>query len=559
MNKKYSLSLLMAVLASSGTFAQNIDEAKRAIKEENYDKAKLILKELIVKKPTEGANYFYMGDVFLRENIADSARHYFDKGLQLKNKGTLNLVGLGQLDLDSKKPKEAKAKFIKAIDAMKRKDFDEHLLVANAYLSSKNPDAPAAQKIAEVILKDDYQNASAFMILGRAYLMQDNLGKAYAAYRNAYEIDGSLLDAKLEMARINKKGRAYKEAILGCEELIAKDPTYAPVYKELGDLYFYSVKSNSTQEKEFLGKAAQNYKKYFETTNGSMDARMKYAEFLVQTENFEELEKITKEVIEEKGINPRIYRFYGYSQYEMGNYRASMEAFEKFLLAIDKSTIIQATSRDYMYVGLSAIAVGNNDNKALYEKGLKYLRDAVKIDPSIATYYNRIGLVFFREEKFQKVIDILSISADVKESDNYLYDNYYVGYSYYFLGKEDVKNGQVLLNKASEYLSKVIEVSPNTSEAYFFKARANRYINSKEAQKVMFDAYHGYIKVLKDKKEINDAANKDKVIEAHTSIATYYANNNENAKALEEFQKVLNLDPNNDFAKRTMATIKKGK
>jgi len=114
------------------------------------------------------------------------------------------------------------------------------------------------------------------------------------------------------------------------------------------------------------------------------------------------------------------------------------------------------------------------------------------------------------------------------------------------------------LKKADEYLARTIEASPLTQEAYFYRARANRYIDHVDAYDRMFESYQGFLKVLAEKNELKDAANKEQVIEAHTSIATYYANKNRNAEAIEEFKKVLNLDPTNSFAKKTIEAINKG-
>jgi predicted Zn-dependent protease len=170
MDKKYSLSLLVAVLASSGLFAQDLSEAKKAIQDEQYDKAKEILRTLVSSQPNDGINYYHLGDVLLREDQSDSARYYFDKGVSVKNKGSLNYIGLAQIELDNNRVSEAQANFAKAEKDIKKKDYDEQLLIAAAYLNTKNPNAKAAQKIAQEIIEKDYKNPTAYLLLGRSYL-----------------------------------------------------------------------------------------------------------------------------------------------------------------------------------------------------------------------------------------------------------------------------------------------------------------------------------------------------------------------------------------------------
>ncbi|MDR0223471.1 MAG: hypothetical protein LBI32_00220 [Myroides odoratus] len=560
MNKKYSISLLALALSSSFAFAQSINEAKTAINAEQFDKAKEILKDLIGKKPADGVNYFYLGDVFLKEDQSDSARYYFDQGLLAKTKGSLNYIGLGQIELDNNRSAEAVANFKKAEKDIKKKDYNEQLLVAAAYLNSKMPNAKEAQTIAADVVAKDYSNPMGHLLLGRAFLEQKNLNDAFASFRNAYDLDNTLVEAKLQMAMITKRARAYADAIKACEEILATTPGYAPAYREIAEISYMWSKANAPREKELIAQAGENYKKFIKATDNSIDSQMRYADFLVKTENYPELERVATQMKDIKGVNPRIHRYLGYAAYENKNYQVSVDALDKFLkVYLKESKSLNAIGRDYMYLGLSEIGLSNDgENKELYNKGLNHLKDAINVEIAIAGEFNRYGLELFRAKKYQNVIDILSISADVKESSGYIYDNYYVGYSYYLLGSTERPDSEDLLKKADEYLAKTIEASPLTQEAYFYRARANRYIDHVDAYDRMFESYQGFLKVLGEKNELKDAANKEQVIEAHTSIATYYANKNRNAEAVEEFKKVLNLDPTNSFAKKTIEAINKG-
>ncbi len=558
MNKKYSFSLLTLALSSSFAFAQNINEAKKAINAEQFDKAKHILKELIGQKPNEGSNYYFLGDVFLKENQADSARYYFDQGILAKTKGSLNYIGLGEIELDNNRPTEAVANFAKAEKEIKKRDFDEQLLIAAAYLNSTNPNAKEAQKIATEVLEKDPKNAMANLLLGRAYLDQKNLNDAYARFRDAYDYDNTLIEAKLQLAMITKRARAYSDAIEACKEILATNPDYAPAYREIAEISYMWSKVNVNKEQELIRQADENFKKFVAASGNSMDAQMRYADFLVQTQNYVELEKVASSMQNIKGVNPRIYRYLGYAAYENKHYQVSVDALTKFLTIYLKETKnLNATGRDYLYLGLAEIGVSKDgENKEMYHKGLNHLKDAIKVQVSSAGEFYRFGLEFFRQKKYQLVIDVLSIPAEVVESSGYIYDNYYVGYSYYLLGEGDRADSRALLEKADFYLERVIKASPLTEEAYFFKARANRFIDSVDAYDKMFEDYQGFIRVLTEKNELNDASNKDRVIEAYTSIATYYANKNKNKEAIEEFNKVLKLDPSNSFAKKTIEALK---
>jgi Tfp pilus assembly protein PilF len=77
MNKFKILSV--ALLATvSGMNAQDIDQAK-AIDDEQFENAKSTLKSIIKSDPSEGKAYFLLGNVYLAQKVADSAKMTYQK------------------------------------------------------------------------------------------------------------------------------------------------------------------------------------------------------------------------------------------------------------------------------------------------------------------------------------------------------------------------------------------------------------------------------------------------------------------------------------------------
>lgn len=561
MNKYSVYSLLAAVLATTTIQAQNLEEAKKAIQDEKFDKAKDILHALVKSNPDDGSNFYYLGDLFLRENQSDSSRFYFNKGLEAKNKGSLNFIGLGQLELDNNREVEARTNFAKAEKDFKKKDYAEQLLIANAYVNSDHPNTKEAIKIAKSVLEKDYKNAQAYLVLGKAYLQEKNMNEAFSAFRNAYDYDNTMLEAKLQLAAITKRARAYANAVNDFKEVLALNPNYAPAYRELAETYYLWAKNSNSNQEEYIKNASENYKKYIEMSDGSSDSKMQYADFLVQTENYVELEKIANELKDNENINPRIFRYLGYAAFKNENYQESVSALDSFLkkyLKTNKS--VNIIGRDYFYLGLSKMALADKSgsrDEALYQEGLQSLREAVKVEEAIAGEFNAYGVASFKKatiEGYNDAVDVLKISAAVKNQPNYVYDNYYLGYSYYFIGKETEDDATYKL--ASDAFSNTIAVSPTTEEAYLLKARVNRYIDSVESRELMNEAYLGFIKALTDKGELGSAKHKNTVIEAYTFIGAHYATINDNAKAVEYLNKVLAIDASNEYAKNTIKSIK---
>lgn len=99
MNKFKIFSL--ALVATTVAKAQDLEPAKKAIDAEQFEKAKSLLKSVIQTKPSSGKAAFLLGNIYLKQNIADSASIYFQKGLSASDGAKFNNIGLGQMDLDA--------------------------------------------------------------------------------------------------------------------------------------------------------------------------------------------------------------------------------------------------------------------------------------------------------------------------------------------------------------------------------------------------------------------------------------------------------------------------
>ena len=119
--KIFSIALIASATVSQ---AQDLDQAKKALDAEQYEKAKSVLKSIIQAKPANGKAAFLLGNVYLKQNIEDSAKIYFQKGLAASEGAKFNNIGLGQLDLDNGKSADAKLKFDAATKDVKKKDVE---------------------------------------------------------------------------------------------------------------------------------------------------------------------------------------------------------------------------------------------------------------------------------------------------------------------------------------------------------------------------------------------------------------------------------------------------
>ncbi|MFV5693813.1 hypothetical protein ACM55G_00040 [Flavobacterium sp. LB3P122] len=552
--KFFSVALLASVTVSQ---AQDLNQAKKAIDAEQFDSAKSILKSIINSKPSNGKAAFLLGNVYLTQNVSDSAKIYFQKGLSGTESAKLNYIGLGQLDLDNGNVVAAQANFALASKDMKKKDVEEYIYIAKAYMAANKPDYKSALSVLSRAKINNPQDGQVLLELGNAFYGDKNQNEAYVAYRDAFQVDPTLIRAKMQLGVLLKGAKAYTEAVKAYDNVIATNANYGPVYRELAETYYLWGRNEPSKSKDYLQKALDFYEKYMSLTDYSLASRMRHADFLILAGDYKALEIEANKMKELDKVNPRILRYLGFAAYENGNADVAIQSLESFIGNPGNKVL----AVDYQYLGFAKIqkaisADGKTVDPTLFNNGILDVKKAVEMEITITNNLADIGKKLYEQRLFKEAGAIYEIAVMNKESRNYLLDNFYLGNSLYYdnTRKDVVKPDPIALQKADLAFGNVIEASPATQDAYIFRARTNRLL---EKDDMMVKYYEDYIKVVTDKgpEEIEKKAVKAKVIESYNNSAASYANTNK-AKAIEYFNKTLALDPTNEYATKSLQTLK---
>ena len=534
--------------------AQDIDQAKKAIDAEQFEKAKTILKSLLQAKPSNGTASFLLGNVYMSQKELDSAKIYYQKGITGSDGAKLNYIGLGQLDLEAKNQTAAQSNFDIAIKDAKRKDATVPTYIARAYMNISKPDYKNAITILERAKIDSPQNADLLLALGDAYYLENKQNEAYSSYRSAFQIDPTMLRAKMQLGVLLKGAKSYDLAINSFNEVIAINPNYGPVYRELAETYYKWGRNKPSKAAEYMQLAISNYDKYMSMTDYSLASRMRRADFLVLLKNWPELEKEANKMIELDKVNPRIYRYLAYSAFENGNVDVALKSLESFISNPNSKVI----AKDYIYLAeikfKKAIAAdGLTMDPTLYASGLVDLKKALELEPLATEDLNDIGKKLFSKKFYKEAAPIFELGTKNAEDKNYVDDNIYYGLSVlYGNSKKDVKADPIELKNADAALDKVIVAAPSYQDAFLYKARINRLAENEE---FIIKNYESYIAKLTEKGELANATHKTKIVESYNNLAASYANKDK-AKAIEYFNKTLAIDPTNDYATKSLATLK---
>jgi len=556
MNKFKIFSI--ALLASASVVkAQDLNQAKKAIDAEQFQKAKSLLKSIIKAKPSDGEANYILGTVYHNQAIIDSAKIYYLNGLEASDNKNLNYIGLGQLDLDAKNASSAQTNFGLATKDMKRKDVKEFIYIGKAYMNSTNPDYTNAIASLKKALAIEPQNATALLAIGDAYQGAKNQNDAYKAYRDAFTADPTLLRAKMQLGVLLKGAKSYDEAIKSFNEVVAIDANYGPVYRELAETYYNWGRNKPATSKENMQKAIQSYEKYMTLTDYSLESRMRHADFLILVKDYKALEVEANKMKELNNVNPRIYRYLGYSAYENGNIDVAIKSLEDFI----KNPANKAIAKDYLYLGFAKIKKGTNAEgivePAAFEAGLVDIKKAIEMEPLAVEDIGDLGKVMFDKKQYQQAAALYEFAANNAESKNYLNDNVYYGIALYYAQVNRATGTPVdaaSLAKAEAAFDRILVASPTYDESYIYKGRINNLL---EKDDLIIKNYEEYVTrtTAKGAEELAKPATSKKIVEAYNSIGAAYANTDK-AKAIEYFNKSLAIDPANTYAAQSVKALK---
>jgi hypothetical protein len=283
---------------------------------------------------------------------------------------------------------------------------------------------------------------------------------------------------------------------------------------------------------------------------------MRHADFLILAKDYKALEMEANKMKELDKVNPRILRYLGYAAYQNDNVDVAIKSLEDYIANPGNKII----NLDYFYLGLAKIkkatsADGTSIEPAGFEAGLVNIRKAVEMEKSVTNDLGEVGKNLYEKKLYKEAAAVLEIATSNKETNGFLYDNYYLGNAIYFdNATPGVVKDTVALKKADIAYGNVITASPDTQDVYLSRARTNSLLENDEAM-IMY--YQQYIDLVTKKgaEELAKPAVQTKLVECYNSMAAAYANTDK-AKAKEYFAKTLALDPENAYATQSLKLLK---
>ncbi len=581
-NSKLFLSLLVAgAVATGAAQAQSIKDAKAAIQAEQYDKAKAMLQNLVQKKAKDGENYFYLGQIHLINDKIDSAQIVFQEGVTNAPKEKLNTVGLGVVDLEKGNVSAAETKFAEATQGLGKKEYEVLYYIGRGYIDAPKPDY---KKAVEYLTRAKEMNAKDALIptaLGDAYAGLRESSPAFVAYRDALGIDPDLLAPKIGQAIISRRAQAYDAVIDQLTTLSGENPNYGPIYRELAETYYLSsIKAPEDKYREINQKAVENYKKYLSLTgDASTDAKVRYADFLVYSGNYDELKTVAQQLSTIEGVDAKVYRYLGYIAFlQDKDYAKSLEYMTTLFSKVDTARLI---GRDYLYAGLANLVAGDA------AKGAELLKVAETKQTEDENYDEEISetaFEYFKNGENEIAAKIFAIPASNDSSDYFFDSNFYLGQIEYGIGSKIVtapegteytpEQAAEKLNEAKPHLDAAVKalglvaasdkkevVDKYKIPALYYKGLTELALDNimyapESAKGIFVDSFTNLLTAIDASGKADEEANKTYAADAHNYIGYYAYLKGDNAKAKAEFDKTLSLKPGDPFATQMVEAVK---
>ncbi|HET8829067.1 MAG TPA: hypothetical protein VFM79_06980, partial [Pelobium sp.] len=540
--KKIALGTMSVMFVASATQAQSLEDARKAVNAEQFQKAKSLFANLVKNQPSP-ENYFYYGDLYLKLNMPDSAKAVFQKGIAADEKGKfkLNQIGLGTVNLFEKNPAAAQANFAKATEDMRRKDFEEFIYIGKAYTYEASRDLTKAFEWFEKAKENGEQSAELHIAMGDAYKAQNKNSEAVAEYQRAMNLKDNLLGVEVNIGEIWTQAFNYQLAETTLKAVIAKDPNYGPAYRALAENYYRWTSAAPARKEEFLTKAKENYSKYLDLTDRSPDSRYRYLIFLLNAGDYQGLETAATEFINSPAYNESYIlakRFKGYATIENNKNQEGIETLNSFIAEVDTSRII---ADDYLYLG-KAYQAEKQDSLAI----INYIK-GYELDTTNNEVLGNIAKTYFTSKQYDKAADYYRKLTKFPNAS--FVDWFYLGYSNYFhyanlvnSNSTDTVEIKKTLLEADSAFTYVAEKAKN-ADAYLYLARVEYYLNPITENDKVKDAFDKFIEITLAKDTLTDA-NKRNLAEAYSSQGAYYIKSNK-AKSKEYFEKALELTPDN--------------
>jgi len=537
-------------------FAGSNDKGIEYYRAELYGAAKIFfLTQTNQSQADQAENYYYLGETYYQLNQEDSASYYFQKSINTLPDYPFGYIGAGKLAL---KKGDAKAAddLLKKANGLAKKDPSVQTTIAEVYTNVG--DYTNAQLALDKARKINTKYSGIYLVEGDMLMKQGKTGDACARYENAILFDNTDKVSYLKLAQVYKDiNTTY--ALQYLDKLIALDPNYIPAYAVYGDIY---------REQGKYTDALNAYEKFIAIPGVPLLQEERYAQLLFFSGQYPKALDEIKYVLSKDPNNLVMKRLQAYNNYRLENYDEGYKQMTEFLKEMPKDRHIY---QDYMTLG--QLALKEKQPKV----ALEAFHNAIGMDSTKLDIYKQSATAALGAGMYPEAVDYyqkyLALDHDADASDYYSYaQSCYYASAYYIdpaneasvttpdavAAYEAAFKGYV--QRGDSAFAEVVRRFPDKPYGYMGRANINSLLDKYDSDKT--GKVVGYAKPLFEEaipvllnSNADGSKNKD-ILTAYRYLVSIYASTNDTNNVIDYSKKILDIDPNDDQARKTLTLLK---
>jgi tetratricopeptide (TPR) repeat protein len=553
--KKMLLLASILLVSAANLFAGSNDKGIEYYRAGLYGAAKIYFAQQENLSATEQAeNYYYLGQTYYKLNQIDSARYFYQKAVDTNPEYPFGYVGLGKLEVKNNL-KAAEDLFKKAF-GLAKKDASVPTEAAEVYVAAGNK--IKADEALERARKINKKYPGIYLAEGDWLKNEGKIGDACSQYENAILFDPNDKVSYLRLAQIYK-GINSDQALQYLNKLITIDANYIPAYAEIGDINYGKGRYKA---------ALEAYEKFIAVPGVPLVQHERYASSLYFDEQYDKSLEEIKYVLAQDPSNAVMYRIEAYNNFKNKNYELGLEQMDKFIRNTPEEKHIY-----YDYVTLGDLQVEMKQP----EPAMESYKKALKLDSTKIIVYDKLTTAAENAKNYPLAVEYyeksFSVNPDFSLMSLFSYGQANFNAAAYYIDAQTIEaettpelataNQAVFdtyIQKGTKAFSDVITRKPDTHLGYLWRANISALVDSYNQlrEKPMTGVAKPYYEeALNFMLENNSSgARNNDIISCYRYLASYYYTLDDFNSVAEYYKKILEIDPNNEQAIKTLEILK---
>jgi len=554
--RKFIILTIFPILTASFSFAGANDKGIEYYRADLYDAAKLFFLKQTNLSPLEQAeNYYFLGITYFQLNQRDSASYYYQKAIEVLPTYPFGYVGEGKMQLISGNKKVAEELFKKASNFAK-KDPSVQVAIAEVYLELGDfTNAHIALGKAKNI---NSKFSGIYIVEGDIFMKQGKEGEAASCYSNALYFNSSDKLAYLKLAKIYQNINA-NVALNNLEKLIKIDPDYIPAYATIADIH---------RDARNYKKALDALEKFISIPGVPMLQHEYYAQLLYFTDQFEKADNQIKYVLSKDPDNLVMKRIEAYNSFGMEKYDVGLAQMKKFLEVMPEERHIFLD-----YTTLAQLAYKEKQNQL----ALDAFKKALEIDTSKYELYKEMGAIAASLKLYQEAIEYYEkyiASSQAPDALDFLnLGNANQSAAAFYIDAANIASVKTpeefekfenefkrFVQRGDRAFMEVVRKRPEFHYGYVKRANITSYLDAfdnSHKRKVIGHAKQLYEEALEFLEKNNpDGARNSDILTALNYLLEYYITVEDKTNMAEYSRKILQIDAQNERAKKVLEFLK---